>query len=106
VNLLFFDPRDRLWRTVWRLVYRRYMERKTSHWPVAVITIMHRARIDGTVTLSYRYEVDGEVYGGFCECRFRDHLDAQEYFDRLGKCPAACARYDPRKPERSWLSVV
>lgn len=84
---------------------RWYLKRTTRRWPVTAITIMKRAHKDGVVTLSYCYRVAGELYGGFCERKFHGSADAQRYLDRFDDGCRMYARYDPRRPERSWISL-
>jgi hypothetical protein len=91
--------------TITGSLYRWYMERKTRHWPVAAITFMNKARKDHIITLSYCYKVEEEVYGGYCERRFLSLLGAQRYLDRVDDGLPWRARYDPRRPERSWISM-
>jgi hypothetical protein len=42
------------------------------------------------VALSFTYLVDGEIYGGYQECKVQDPIPA-------------VVRHDPRQPGRSWI---
>jgi hypothetical protein len=68
-----------------------YMDRKTQDWPIAPVTIANRRKKNAEiVSLSFTYSVGGEIYGGYQECKVQD--------------PApAVVRYDPKRPERSWI---
>jgi hypothetical protein len=68
------------------------MDRKTRNWPVTPITIVRKAlKSPSTVTLSYRYSVGKEAYGGYQELRY------------YGDPALLFARHDPKRPERSWI---
>lgn len=86
-------------------LYRWYMERKSRRWPVTAITIVNRARKDHIITLSYCYKVEEQVYGGYCERRFLSLVGAQRYLDHVDDGLPRYARYDPGRPERSWISM-
>jgi hypothetical protein len=86
-------------------LYRWYMERKTRRWPVTAIMIVNRARKDYVVTLGYCYRVEGEVYGGYYARKFLNVVEAQRYLDHFDESLPMYARYDRRRPERSWISM-
>lgn len=82
-----------------------YMEHRTAHWPVIPVATMHRGLYEGAVIFSYSYWVGGERYGGYQRRDFYDSRRARQCLDRLADPLPASVRHDPRRPQRSWLSV-
>jgi hypothetical protein len=67
------------------------MDRKTRDWPTAPVTIASRRQKDtGIVALSFTYLFGGEIYSGYQECKIQDPIPA-------------FVRYDPKRPDRSWI---
>jgi hypothetical protein len=68
-----------------------YMDRKTRDWPSAPITFASRRQKNaGIMAVSFTYLAGGETYGGYQECKVQDPMPA-------------FVRYDPKRPERSWI---
>jgi hypothetical protein len=77
------------------------MDRKTRNWPVTPIVIENKRLKDpSSVALSYSYSVGEETYGGYQELSYEFPADAQQFYSDPVRL---VVRYDPQRPDRSWI---